>query len=182
CWLCSTVGIGLFTVYQWHNPRATVAQDFIGATGELTTDERFATVIYDGSEHESMGRTARALGSTSSPAVYGINLLLTLPFFAYFARTDRRPWVLGVVAAGAAVVVFSGSLSTTPAALLTLGVTVACLVLTRLVRIRPAGLMVAALIGVLCLSLAPQALYDRVFAMSNYTLEGSQTLRARLAY
>lgn len=182
CWLCSTVGIGLFTVYQWHNPSATVVQDFVGATGELTTDERFATVIYDGSEHESLGRTARALGSTSSPAVYGINLLLTLPFFAYFARTERRPWALGLVAAGATVVVYNVLLTNTRAAILTLGVTAVCLVATRLIRIRPAGLVAAALVGVLSLAMAPQALYDRVFALSNYTLEGSQTLRARLAY
>ena len=77
-WLLSTMAIGIFTVAQYH-AGAAVTENRQAATGMRTTDERFSTVLYDSTEYELLGNNIkRAIGPTSSAAVYGVNLILAL--------------------------------------------------------------------------------------------------------
>src|SRR6267154_2261491 len=76
CWLAMTAAIGLFTIYQWHNPAAVISEDRFQSTGERVGEQRFSTVLSDKSEYQLLEETPRALGSTSHPAVYGINVIL----------------------------------------------------------------------------------------------------------
>jgi hypothetical protein len=180
-WLACTVAIGVFTIYQWHNPSAVVHDDPRNATGERSTDQRFSTVLNDVSEFQMLRTVPRAIGTTSAAAVYGINLLLTLPFFGYLFKVLRGP-ARGAVAAGAAIVCYNVFLTNTRAAVITLGVTGALIVCYRLVRIRLGGVLVAALLSAAVLPFAPSALYTRIFDVSRYSLAGSDTLRVRLSY
>jgi len=180
-WLSCTVAIGVFTIYQWHNPAAVVNDDPLNATGERSTDQRFSTVLNDVSEFQMLRTVPRAIGTTSAAAVYGINLLLTLPFFANLFRTMRGPWRL-VIGAGAAIVCYNVFLTNTRAAVITLAVTGALIFATRLLRLRVATVIAAAVIGTAALPFAPSALYTRIFDASRYSVEGSDTLRVRLTY
>ncbi len=181
-WLTATTAIGLFTIYQWHNPAAVVSEDPFNSTGERSNDERFATVLADTSEYELLDHTPRALGSTSHPAVYGINLILTIPFWAYLWRTTRGRQLRLVVAAGAAVTAYNVVLSNTRAAVITLVLTIAITAATRLLRVTAATVSAAVLASALALPFLPSALYDRIFDFSKYTTDRSDTLKARFTY
>ncbi len=182
CWLGTTTAIGLFTVYQWHNPAAIINEDAFNATGARTQEERFSTVLSDASEYEVLDRTPRALGSTSHPAVYGINLILSVPFFAYLFRTVRsRAWRVSIALAGA-VVCYNVMLANTRAAVIALVVCLLLVVTTGLIRLSWRVVAAGTCVALLSLPLLPPALYDRIFDVSNYTVSRSETLRARFTY
>src|SRR5262249_6886516 len=78
-WLVVTVIIGIYTVYQWNSEKGIVqSQDYYNEGATLRTEERFAAVIYDVPTMH-LQRQKRAIGTTSHPGAYGINLLLSLP-------------------------------------------------------------------------------------------------------
>jgi len=182
CWLAMTAAIGVFTMYQWHSPAAIINEDAFNSTGERSADERFSTVLADQSEYDALGKTARALGTTSHPAVYAINLILTLPFFAYLFRTTSGAWMRSAIALAAAITAYNVVLANTRAALLTMGLVVALIVATGLIRLT--GKMIAAglLLALCALPLMPGAIWDRVLSVSNYSVDRSETLRVRLIY
>jgi len=182
CWLLTTASIAAFTVYQWHNPAAVITEDPFNSTGERTSDERFSTVLSDVSEYQVLDETPRALGTTSHPAVYAINLILALPFFAYLYRTTHGLVWRAVIALAAAGCCYNVVLANTRAALLTMGLVLGLIVAMRLIRVTAAGLAIALAAGGAAVPLVPAAVWDRVLNVSNYTLERSDTLRARLTY
>ena len=181
CWLLTTSAIGLFTVYQWHMGEI-ITEDPFNSTGERSADDRFSTVLADASEFTALDRTPRALGTTSHPAVYAINLILALPFFAYAYRTARgRWWRIAFVVAGL-LSCYNVVLANTRAALLTMALVIAIIVATRLIRLTMTTIAAAILAGIVALPLVPSAVWDRVLDTSNYSLQRSETLRARLIY
>lgn len=182
CWLMTTTVIAVFTVYQWHNPAAIINEDAFNATGERTQEERFSTVLSDASEYASLDRTPRALGSTSHPAVYGINLILAVPFFAYLFRTVRGRWWQAAIVVAAIATCYNVMLANTRAAVITLAVCLLLIVTTGLIRLSWRVVAAGAVVSLLALPLLPGALYDRIFDVSNYTVARSETLRARLIY
>ena len=181
-WLLTTTAIGLFTAYQWHNPASIVTENRFNTTGERTQDERFATVLYDTSEYEVLDRTPRALGSTSHPAVYGINVILALPFYAYVLRLTRGRWLRACVAAAGLVACYNAVLTNTRAVIVTLLVTLLLIALTGLIRVRLPLVGLALVASLALMPFVPSALYDRVFDPQNYRLGRSETMRARLTY
>jgi len=182
CWLIVTSGIGLFTIYQWHDPAAVITEDRFNSTGERTSDDRFSTVLSDASEYQALDDTPRALGTTSHPAVYGINLILTLPFFAYIHRTVRRPLYRVLTAGAAAITCYNVVLTNTRAAVLIMVLVILVIALTRLIRVTAVAVTGVALASVLAIPLVPGAIWDRVLDVSNYSVDRSDTLRARLSY
>jgi hypothetical protein len=182
CWLATTALIAAFTVYQWHNPAAVITEDPFNSTGERSSDERFSTVLNDASEYQVLDETPRALGTTSHPAVYAINLILTLPFFAYLYRTTSHRLWRAAIALAAAGCCYNVVLANTRAALLTMGLVVGLILTTRLIRTTGAGLALALVAALAAVPFVPGAIWDRVLNVSNYTLERSDTLRARLIY
>jgi O-antigen ligase/polysaccharide polymerase Wzy-like membrane protein len=182
CWLLSTVAIGAFTIYQWHNPAAIITEDRFNSTGQRSSDQRFSTVLADASEYQSLDQTPRALGTTSHPAVYAINLILTLPFFAYFFRTTRGTALRAAIVVAAAITCYNVVLANTRAALITMVLVLGLILVTGLVRVT-AGLLATIVAGALiALPFAPGAIWNRVLDVSNYTVQRSDTLRARLIY
>ena len=176
-WLVATVLIGLYTIADWRLGEAPIEEATIGETRH-----RFSTVWRDVSEWEHLGGLKRAMGSTSHAAVYGINLILTLPFFAYLFRRRRRRTTRAALAAGAAVVAYNIFLTNTRAAILLAGLVVAMILAARLFRPRVPDVLVGLLVLVALLAVMPPSVYERVLDPDNYSFEASGTARIRLEY
>lgn len=175
-WLTSTVLIGAYTMYDWY-----FGQSF-GEAQLGITERRFSTVLADTSEWESLDVVRRAVGPTSHAAVYGINLILTLPFFAFLFRT-RTSWkVKAAVALGSVIVLYNIFLTNTRSVILLTVIVALMLVLRRMVTVTPARVVAVLLVGMAMLPFVPDDVYDRVLKASNYTPTGSATLRMRLEY
>ncbi len=181
-WLCVSVGVAGFTAYQWHRNKGRVAEDRFASTGERSSEDRFSTILEEASEYEMSTRMPRAMGPTSHPAVYAINNILTLPFFAWFI-TRRIAWYWrGFIAIGWILIIYNILLTNTRAALISLGVTVLMMFFVGLVRLNLRFVGIAMLACLAMVPLIPQALIDRIFDPKNYTAQRSATLRARLIY
>lgn len=181
CWLLMTSAIGVFTIYQWHRGDI-ITEDRFNSTGERTSDDRFSTVLADAAEFQTLEQARRALGTTSHPAVYAINVILALPFFAYAYRTARTRWWRAAIAVASLISCYNVVLTNTRAALMTMALVLALIAAMRLIRLRPQTLFAALLASALALPLVPGAIWERVLDTRNYTVERSETLRARLMY
>jgi O-antigen ligase len=175
-WLGASVLIGLFTVYEWHSGNQ-LDEHSVGVT-----TSRFSTVLEDTSEWENLNEgVKRALGPTSSPAVYAINMILTLPFFVYLFRTRRRAWHRAGIVTGLLIVLYNVMLTNTRAAIILAAVVMmACVV--RMVPLTLGRLLLLFALVAAGFAAAPGAIYERILNVHNYTYEGSGTLRARFAY
>jgi len=175
-WLAATVVVGLYTMYDWH-----FGSSFTESSLGVTTT-RFSTVLSDTSESTELGMVRRAVGSTSNPAVYGIDLAMTLPFFAFFFRASSRPIGKVLSAAGAIVVLYNMFLANTRAVFLLAFIIGVIALWKGLARISIGGVVTLLIAGVGILPLLPHAVYERILDPSNYSLEHSGTLRIRLQY
>jgi O-antigen ligase len=176
-WLCACSLIGAYTIYEWHSGRSRIPEDLLGATSA-----RFSTVLQDTSEWASLERVDRALGTTSSPAVHAINMLLTLPFFFFFFRTERDWRIRSLCVAGCLINSYNVVLTNTRAALIVLAGVLVVSVARKILTLTPGALVAfAALCGVL-LFFSPEAMYRRILDFSQYSYSESGTLRTRLAY
>ncbi|MGB8472932.1 MAG: O-antigen ligase family protein [Candidatus Acidiferrum sp.] len=176
-WLIASVAIGIYTVYEWHAGSYRVAEQARGLTSS-----RFLTVLKDKSEWADLSEVDRALGTSSSPAVYAINMILTVPFLLYFFRSARG-WLWKAAALLAClIVVYNVLLTNTRAATIVVaGVVVLCF-LRKLVKVRPKAILAAALFVLVLLLSSPGAVYKRVLDLANYTYSRSGTLQVRMEY
>lgn len=177
-WLVFSVAAGLYTIYEWHlGDNDKVNELNVGAGGD-----RFNTVMQDSSEYDSLGSVERAVGTTSHSAVYGINLILTLPFFAFFLRTARKWETKLIVLAAWGVIFYNILLTNTRATIIIAALVVLLCVVRRLLVIRPAQVFLGLAMSGVLLFFVPDAVFRRVLDVSNYSLQRSGTLRARLEY
>jgi hypothetical protein len=181
-WLATTLAVGAFSAYQWHNKNAVVRVDRYDNSGLRTTDERFSTVMEDYGEFDTIGSVRRVLGPTSSPAVYGINIILTLPFYFYLFRTTGSFWMRLFCLAGLAIGTYNVVLTNTRAAVVALGVTFLCIIWTKLVRLKLISVVAVVVLAGVLVPFLPSFLLERVFQVESYTTEKSATLRIRLTY
>ncbi len=176
-WLAASVMIGIFTVYQWHSGQRETDESALGSMSQ-----RFSTTLKDNSEWQSLEQVERALGPTSSPAVYAINMILTIPFFFFLFRTERSVWIRMGLIASLLIVLYNILLTNTRAALLLVIVVIAMCFWRGIVRLNPPMILSGMLMLGIVLAVTPPAIYHRVLDAKNYTTENSGTLRARLAY
>lgn len=176
-WLLACTLIGAYTIYEWHTGRSRISEDLLGATSA-----RFSTVLQDTSEYQSLEKVDRAIGTTSSPAVHAINMLLTIPFYFFFFKTERDWRLRALCVLGCLINIYNIVLTNTRAALIVLALMlVLCLARKLLTLTPPAIVAVAALTGIVLL-LSPEAMYRRILDFSQYSYTESGTLRARFAY
>lgn len=175
-WLFSTTAAGIYTIVTWHMGGNVT-------DSELTeTSARFATVMSDTSEWEALDVVARATGPTSHSAVYGINLITSLPLFFYFLKHKAHwAWKL-VILASIAIVLYNVLLTNTRAVMLVAALTVALCGMRGLYRVTAGGLVALLVAGVAMLPLVPDAVWSRVLDSDNYSAQNSATLRVRLDY
>jgi hypothetical protein len=181
-WLATTLAVGAFSVYQWHSHAAVVQIDRYDNSGLRSTDDRFSTVMEDFGEFDTIGSVRRVLGPTSSPAVYGINIILTLPFYFYLFRTTRNLWMRLFCAAGLVLGTYNVILTNTRAAVVALAVTLVCVFWTKLARLKFIGIVGVVVLAALLVPFLPSFLLERIFRVDSYTVDKSATLRIRLTY
>jgi hypothetical protein len=187
-WLTASALGGIYVAYDWHygsgQQGGIEGRGYDPGRGEQRAEDRFSTVWEDRGEFESLSGVSarRSMGLTSHALVYGINLILTLPFFLW--ELGRRPgWrERALVLAGLAIVLYNIFLTNTRSVLLVAAGTLALCAARGLLKLRPwhlaAGL--ALLLGLLLV--APVDVYNRILDASNYSPEHAATLRIRLAY
>jgi hypothetical protein len=175
-WLFATVMIGLYTAYDWHYGEA-VEEAAIGSS-----QTRGGTVYIDSSEYEALRVVKRAIGPTSSPGVYGINLIMTLPFFFVIIRFQTTLFGKALSWIGFAVVLYNLFLTNTRATLLVGLGTIALCALFGLIRINQKGIVIIGMVLLGLLLLIPRDVHWRMLNAANYSLRQSQTLAARVQY
>jgi hypothetical protein len=177
-WMAASVGTGLYSSYDY----------FIGKSVQVEeaemgmTNYRFSSVVNDDSETRSLGvKVKRAFGTTSHPTLFGLNLTMTLPFFAWIVAYKPLKWKL-VSLAGAAIVCLNIVLSNTRAVMLLALLTVACIFLRGLLRITAQLVFGGLFLGVLALPFIPSDVYMRTLDPSLYSTTNSDSIRIRFKY
>jgi O-antigen ligase len=136
----------------------------------------------DQAEFDLDQKIPRALGPTSHPAVYAINVIMTLPFFALFTVTAKTlGWRL-MWGGATLIAIYNVLLTNTRAAVVAMGAVLLLTLITGVVRINLRIVPVVLLLGVLTIPFLPSALYERIFNAENYTRARSATLNARFLY
>lgn len=177
-WLCASVLIGVYTMYAWHTERSRVGEEKVGQT-----NQRFSTVLQDVSEYSTLNsKVDRALGPTSSPAVYAINMLLTIPFFYYLFRVQKDLRLRLLLILGGAICLYNVFLTNTRAAILLAAGIVLFGLLRGMVVLTPLRLTLLTALLACAVAFAPAAIYQRVLNPTNYRYENSATLRIRFEY
>jgi hypothetical protein len=162
-WMITAVCIGVFTIYQWHTDKGVVSDDEYYSSGAgLKTEERFAAVLYDPATMH-IERQKRAIGSTSHPGEYGLDLLLAIPILIYFLRTTANRWARLLLAASFAIAAYNTLLTNTRAILVSFIVVLAASVWTGLIRLRAWFIAVAIIAAVVAVLFAPPDLRGRIF-------------------
>jgi putative inorganic carbon (hco3(-)) transporter len=176
-WLLASVLAGVYTMYEWHSGK-DVVETQIGETAE-----RFTATWQDTSEWQDLGEARRrAMGPTSHAAVYGINMLMTLPFLAYLFRVQPHWRMRAAVLLGSAIIGYNLFLTNTRAVILFIPLVLLLCVLRKLLVITPSRAIGVLLLGVALLWVVPESVYQRALNVSNYSLEQSGTLRIRFDF
>jgi len=174
-WMISSVLIGVYTIYNWHFGQA-IELNRIG-----TAATRLSTVDVDHSEFEvGIASVKRAIGTTSHPAVYGINLLMTVPFFFYLLRTRSSAFAKTVVTIGLAIILYNMFLSNTRAVLILAVLVAVYCALRGLLEVTPGRILAGLLVVLLMLPMLPSSIYTRILDLSNYSYTQSAALRLRI--
>lgn len=181
-WLASTFVIGAYTIYEWHFGTAVIQDDRFSNSGYRTTDDRFSTVILDYAELDTIGVVKRVLGATSHPAVYAINVIMTLPFYVYLLVTTKSWWMRSFGIAGMGVGAYNVLLTNTRAAVVAMVLIFVLIFFSSLVRHR-VPIALALLVVTACAApFLPSDLYQRVLSFKNYSTHNSAAIRIRLSY
>jgi len=186
-WLLSTVLTGVYATYDWHfgsgETGGFAAIDDRDPGRGRNTEQRMSAVWEDVAEQESLGEAVRrSMGPTSHAAVFGINLILSLPFFVYAVRV-RKDWLSKtLLALGGAFVAYNIFLTNTRSVMLTTGLVCLLCLIVGLVKLSGARILVGVVAAAVLLLLVPIDTYTRSLDLSQYSLDRSATLRIRFAY
>ena len=173
-WLTVTVLIGIYQVYDWHFGETMVASD-LGLVSK-----RFNMVWLSRSE-AGVGAVRRATGTTSNASAYGINLILTVPFFAYFYRVHRS-WTFRALALIAVAIVLYNMFLTNTRGVILFGISSLLLcVLLRLIVVTPLRVVAVGAAGLAIMPLLPAAVYQRALdPTAYYSAAKTGNIRGRL--
>ena len=188
-WLCVSVVIGAYSIYDWYlgsgqNVEIVIGGELDPGKGAQSTENRWSTVWVDNSELESLAGKSlkRSMGSTSHSAVYGINLVQAIPFLLFLLNLPLKNWIKLSIWSGLGIVAYNILLTNTRATILLALIVAAMCFYKRLIRINLYMVLVA-LVGLIAAAfLIPQDIFNRVLDISNYTMEKSASLRIREEY
>lgn len=187
-WLAANALAVGYSTYDWHlgSGRSDgIQMEVDPGKGAQTTENRWSTVWQDRAEWETLGGAAlrRSMGPTSHAAVYGINLIITLPFLIYLLhRTQNNLWRSIWVAALLALTLYNVMLTNTRAVMLQAGLTCVLCLAFGLFKLRTIHVLFGIIIAGLGLSLMPKDIFNRILDIDNYDLENSAAMRVRLEY
>jgi hypothetical protein len=175
CWLIGTVGSGVYAVYSYHFGQTDPVEE--SAMG--STARRFTAVVDDAAEESALGgKVKRVYGTTSHPGVFGVNLVMTLPFFGWLYRRSRGLVKL-LCLAGFGIVCYSIILSNTRFVFVIAAIALVWSVAVGLWGLRPASLAGIAMALICVFPLIPQDVYMRSLDPSLYSASKSDSIRIR---
>ena len=177
-WLIVSVGTVVYAAYDYHFGHSDQVQE--SEMGSMS--KRFTTVVSDDSETRTLGvKIARAYGTTSHPTLFGLNLTMTLPFFAYMIR--MRPWKYKVLLfAGMLLVGYGIILSNTRAVMVLAVLTLFAIVARGLWTLHARSIIALVLLCLALVPLIPKDVYMRTFDPALYSTKNSDSIRIRFTY
>lgn len=186
-WMAATVLATAYSALDWHfgsGRTGGIQTNIDPGAGAQTTEDRWATVWEDRAEWESLGGLAlrRSMGPTSHAAVYGINMIMAIPFFFVALNVFRRTWQQIAIWGMLALLGYNVLLTNTRAVMLQAAITGVLCIAFGLFRVRTIHLLIG-LVG-LCaaLPLIPEDIYNRILDARNYSLDDSAAMRVRIEY
>jgi O-antigen ligase len=178
-WLFVSVGTVGYAAYDYHfgSRGAGVEEAEMGAMSK-----RFTTAVSDDSETRTLGvKITRVYGTTSHPTLFGLNLTMTLPFFAYLIR--MQPWKYKVpLFLGMLAICYGIILSNTRAVMLLAVATLAVSVFRGLWSLNAKSMAALAVLLLALTPLIPKDVYLRTFDISLYSAKQSDSIRFRFKY
>lgn len=186
-WLVSSLLTGVYATYDWHLGSGRTggfsAAEGVDPPRGRSGNDRMSAVWEDRAELESLGDLSvrRSMGTTSHAMVFGINLILTLPFFAYAVRTSKNLWMKAALTLGAGFIFYNISLTNTRSVIALTGVVCLLCVIRGLVRVTVPVLAAGAVGACLVLLVVPVDTYNRSLNLLQYSAERSASLRLRFA-
>ena len=187
-WLAANVVAISYSAYDWHlgsGRHGGVVTDFDPGKGAQTTENRWSTIWQDRAEYESLGNMSlrRSMGPTSHAAVYGINLIMTMPFFVLLlAYCDKRVWKYALLICILALLAYNLMLTNTRAVFLQAALTGLFCIIAGLIRIRTYHVLLGMVASLALLSIMPKDVFNRMLDPSNYNLDKSAAMRVRVSY
>lgn len=174
-WLLANIGSVGYAVYQYHFS----ADDVVEESQMGSTKARFTAVVADDAESGSLGgKVKRAYGTTSHPGLFGVNLVMTLPFFAWVMR-GQKIGVRLLWAAGFAACLYGIFISNTRFTFVIAVVVLALTVIFKMWDVHPLTWLVLALAAASAFPLLPKDFVMRTLDPSLYSAEKSQAIRIR---
>jgi hypothetical protein len=186
-WLAANLAGAAYSTYDWHlgsGRNGGVQTDADPGEGIQSSENRWATVWQDRAEWETLGGLSvrRSMGPTSHAAVYGINLIMTLPFFFLLLNQYRKAWEQAALYVCLALIGYNILLTNTRAVILQAVGTVALCLLFGLIRLRPVHLLTALFAAAALIPMLPRDLFNRVLDPENYSSQKSAAMRIRFEY
>jgi O-antigen ligase len=187
CWLFASMAICAYSIYDWHFGSGAVGGIPIDSVdpqaGAQLLEHKWSTVWMDTAEERLSGLSLRrSMGSTSHAAVFGINLLMSIPFFIYIMKTSREIAMKGLMLLGLGATLYCLLLTNTRAVILVAIPTFGLCMLRGLIPFR--GWMILAGLAAAGASLffLPADIFNRIFNINNYEVGNADALRVRLEY
>jgi len=188
-WLLVSAAIGTYSIYDWYlgsgRNAAPVAGEVDPGKGVQSTATRWSTIWHDAAELESLGGKSlkRTMGSTSHSAVYGINLVLTLPFLLLFLNFTKSKLATMAVWSTIAIIAYNILLTNTRATILLAGIVGMMCWYKGLIKLKTSTLVIGGIASlILAVTVIPDDVFNRVLDLSNYTQSKSASLRIRQEY
>ena len=172
-WLLASAGSAAYGIYEYHFG-SVVQENQMGSTSQ-----RFTAVVEDDAETSTLGaKVRRAYGTTSHPGLFGLNLAMTIPFFAWVMRGQQGMiktfWfaLLGICCYGIAI-------SNTRFTFIIAGLMLLITVVRGLWDFQPLTFAAITLAGMAAIPFIPSDIYMRAFDPQLYTASKSNAIRIR---
>lgn len=172
-WLFATILIAVYQVYDWYFGAAIEANEL----GNVGT--RLSTTWNSLSEFNSIGAVRRATGTTSNAAVYGINLILTVPFLFFLLKMSNTWRSQGLYVGTILLIIYNILLVNTRSVMLFAGLTLVLCVLTELVHIRLKYAIFGVAAAAATLLVTPGEIYRRALNFTQYHIDSAGNLSNR---
>ncbi len=186
-WLLASTAVCAYSIYDWHFGSGAVGGIPIDSVdpqaGAQLLEHRWSTVWLDTAEQGlSELSLRRSMGSTSHAAVFGINLLMSLPFFIYSIRVSREMTFRGLMLVGLIATLYCLLLTNTRSVILIAAPTLGFCMLRGLIPVRGWMILAGIAAGGASLMILPPDIFNRILNIQNYAVENSEAMRIRLDY
>lgn len=187
-WLAVSTAMALYSIYDWHLGSGQTGGIPVGEVdpqaGAQVTEHRWSTVWQDTAEVENLSGLSlrRSMGPTSHAAVFGVNLVMTIPFFLYGLRRRFGAVAKAGLLIGLAATLYCVLLTNTRSVLMLAVGTLGLCLLWGLIPLKTWHLLGALAAGVVAPLFIPVDIFNRVLDVQNYLTTNSDAMQIRFDY